>query len=629
MVSEKGITHLSNLIEFRAHFLSNTTGQERAVDKVSRNSSRTDGAQTKSENAKPHHGTNLQKAGGNVSLRAHKSRREVNKDCQPVFHVSGTNGSDLIVSFCENRGWKRISDNNRCDYILKWCETTVSANFQYFQEGKQLLNQIPNNKLLTTKAGLCSVLKNYQQAMSKFGSILHPRILKTEDFYPETFRMDVRSERLAFFEIMGDGSIWISKPAGSNLGRGIFLLKCQEDLLDFRKRVESVEQNFHCKRSYNSLPFNRIVQRYVHKPLLLEGRKFDVRAYFLIACTSPNMVFFCHGYVKLSCDKYDPFSDDLTCHLTNQSIQKKHPNYSDMKEDTVWSMEDLNKYINEKYMEATCLPKDWVFTVFAKRMQQIMKQCFSAVKGKLECKLGYFNLLGCDFIIDNNFKVWLLEVNANPSLQRHCTVLSTVIPRVVYEALDLVVEIFEKCSKGLNVLPLQSLKVFVLLYNGCHQEKFTRSIPKGTGRGTSLAALKQSLNSVNKPMRKMDSSLDSAMFPAKLLHSTVPLVSSNKLPAIQLAPSLCTASRHHHTEGYSLIQEQLKASRDYESFSTMQCTRKLSLFHGKGSLINSQQYPRLHDSRPFHLPNFNKMAAKPTEMKENPKEKQMESDDTA
>lgn len=42
-----------------------------------------------------------------------------------------------------------------------------------------------------------------------------------------------------------------------------------------------------------------------------------------------------------------------------------------------------------------------------KRMQQIMAHCFQAVKSKLQCKLGYFDLIGCDFLIDENFKVLL------------------------------------------------------------------------------------------------------------------------------------------------------------------------------------------------------------------------------
>jgi len=38
-------------------------------------------------------------------------------------------------------------------------------------------------------------------------------------------------------------------------------------------------------------------------------------------------------------------------------------------------------------------------------MQTVIKQCFQAVKAKLDCKLGYFDLIGCDFMIDEDFKV--------------------------------------------------------------------------------------------------------------------------------------------------------------------------------------------------------------------------------
>lgn len=39
-------------------------------------------------------------------------------------------------------------------------------------------------------------------------------------------------------------------------------------------------------------------------------------------------------------------------------------------------------------------------------MQQIMTQCFLAVKSKLDRRLGLFDLLGCDFMVDEDFKVW-------------------------------------------------------------------------------------------------------------------------------------------------------------------------------------------------------------------------------
>lgn len=58
--------------------------------------------------------------------------------------------------------------------------------------------------------------------------------------------------------------------------------------------------------------------RYIQNPLLLDGKKFDVRSYLLIACAMPYMVFFGHGYARLTLSLYDPHSSDLSGHLTNQ-----------------------------------------------------------------------------------------------------------------------------------------------------------------------------------------------------------------------------------------------------------------------------------------------------------------------
>lgn len=289
-----------------------------------------------------------------------------------------------------------------------------------------------------------------------------------EDFFPVTYRMDVKVERDAFFNGVCDdkSSMWICKPTGLNQGRGIFLMRTPEDTATFRERLQNKTEPQSNRKSPFTLPQARIVQEYIQNPLLLMGRKFDVRSYFLIACTSPYMVFFRHGYVRLTCNLYDPKSDNITAHLTNQYMQKKNPLYSLLKEETVWSMERFNDYINEIYMAPKGLPKDWALGPFAKRMQQIIMQCFQAVKGKLDCKLGYFDLIGCDFLIDENFKVWLLEMNCNPALHTNCEVLKEVIPSTVTETLDLAFEIFNKCCCGSKLLPLNSQRDFVLLHDG-------------------------------------------------------------------------------------------------------------------------------------------------------------------
>ncbi|XP_024903611.1 inactive polyglycylase TTLL10 [Pteropus alecto] len=438
--------------------------------------------------------------------------------CGPFFYIGGSNGASIISSYCKSKGWQRIQDSRREDYRLKWCEIRCRDSYHSFREGEQLLFQLPNNKLLTTKIGLLSALREHSRATgtgnkaalcapashqatcpsarllpSEMRASSHPpitqppvcleapthlhsthscvdtearpcvplasrsgrdaapalegltgtspgglgpqRTLKMEDFFPETYRLDMRDEREAFFTLFDETQMWICKPTACNQGKGIFLLRSQEEVAALQAKTQSAESDLTCRKTAFRVPQARVVQRYIQNPLLLDGRKFDVRAYLLIACAVPHMVFFRHGYARLTLGLYDPHSRDLSGHLTNQFMQKKSPLYMLLKEDTVWSMDHLNRYINDKFRKTKGLPRDWVFTAFTTRMQQIMAHCFLAVKSKLECKLGYFDLIGCDFLIDENFKVWLLEMNSNPALHTNCEVLKEVIPAVVMETL--------------------------------------------------------------------------------------------------------------------------------------------------------------------------------------------------
>ncbi|XP_054577346.1 inactive polyglycylase TTLL10 isoform X3 [Eptesicus fuscus] len=448
----------------------------------------------------------------------------------PFFYIGGTNGVAIISSYCKSKGWQRIQDGRREDYKLKWCEVKCRDSYLSFREGSwrggaRGLEQawergcplrpgargglgsrgpaaVPRvlPRALSCQASSCctsSPTTNCSPPRSGFstpsgstpgssaGSAGHRRARRPNlegtphalwrsshgpaqdaSSHRETYRLDIRDERETFFGLFDETQTWICKPTASNQGKGIFLLRSQPDLATLQAKVQSLEDDPVYRRMPFRTPQARVVQRYIENPLLLDGKKFDVRSYLLIACAMPYMVFFGHGYARLTLRLYDPHSQDLSGHLTNQFMQKKSPLYMLLKEDTVWSMEQLNRYINDKFSKTRGLPRDWVFTTFTKQMQQIMAHCFLAVKSKLECKLGYFDLIGCDFLIDDNFKVWLLEMNSNPALHTNCEVLKEVIPRVVMETLDLALETFQKSLCSQRMLPLLSQRRFVLLHNG-------------------------------------------------------------------------------------------------------------------------------------------------------------------
>ena len=68
-------------------------------------------------------------------------------------------------------------------------------------------------------------------------------------------------------------------------------------------------------------------------------------------------------------------------------------------------------------------------------MHQIMLNVVHSVRHKLKRKIGYFGLYGYDFMIDENMKTWLIEINVNPAITCNTDVLIAAIPPAVDEGI--------------------------------------------------------------------------------------------------------------------------------------------------------------------------------------------------
>ena len=51
-----------------------------------------------------------------------------------------------------------------------------------------------------------------------------------------------------------------------------------------------------------------------------------------------------------------------------------------------------------------------------------------------------FELFGYDFIIDEDFNTWMIEVNTNPCLEESSSILKMLLPRMVEDMLRLTVD---------------------------------------------------------------------------------------------------------------------------------------------------------------------------------------------
>ena len=60
-----------------------------------------------------------------------------------------------------------------------------------------------------------------------------------------------------------EGPMWICKPSGLNQGKGIFLLKSQEDVASFRLKLQHTEDSQAHRKLLQRPPQARIVQQWV------------------------------------------------------------------------------------------------------------------------------------------------------------------------------------------------------------------------------------------------------------------------------------------------------------------------------------------------------------------------------
>eukprot|EP00052_Salpingoeca_macrocollata_P020021 m.167611 g.167611 ORF g.167611 m.167611 type:complete len:372 (+) comp21131_c0_seq6:1021-2136(+) len=349
-----------------------------------------------------------------------------------VFVIGGHNNREIVAAPLLAKGWTEITDLQTPEFTLKWVEIRRDINFDTFREGKQLINRNPHISCLAVKSKLVESLRALARTLERKGEKLD-----LHSFLPATYLLSDARERAEFFKAAEQAKrMWICKPIGANQGKGIFLVT---DVAEFKKEY------FGGKLGHGE----RLVQLYLEKPLLLNRRKFDIRVYMLIASAAPFVVYYHDGYLRLSCEEYS-LSDptNLAAHLTNQYVQKKHPGFHEMKEDTVRSFDAFNAYVNDVVLpEKPDLGKDWVLTKLKSRMKEIMGHCFRSARGVLAHRVGLFDLLGFDFMVDEDMNVWLIEVNVNPALFTTSAVLKTLLPPMVEETLDIVLEINDKVRR--------------------------------------------------------------------------------------------------------------------------------------------------------------------------------------
>ncbi|XP_028676025.1 tubulin--tyrosine ligase [Erpetoichthys calabaricus] len=195
-----------------------------------------------------------------------------------------------------------------------------------------------------------------------------------------------------------EGTVWIAKSSAGAKGAGIVISSDANELLEFIDNQGQVH----------------VIQKYLERPLLLEPghRKFDIRSWVLVD-QQYSIYLYKEGVLRTSSEPYNSSDfNDKTSHLTNHCIQKEHSrNFGKYEEGNEIFFDEFAQYLQcscNTSLESSILPQ----------IKQIVRSCLMCIEPAISTKLlSYqsFQLFGFDFMVDEDLKVWLIEINGAPA----------------------------------------------------------------------------------------------------------------------------------------------------------------------------------------------------------------------
>ena len=155
-----------------------------------------------------------------------------------------------------------------------------------------------------------------------------------------------------------------------------------------------------------------VISRYISNPLLIGGKKFDLRIYVLVTSFRPLKAYmYKMGFCRFCTVRYNQSTselDNLFVHLTNVSIQKNADDYNSQ-HGGKWTLESLKLYLT------STRGKDVTEKLFDD-INWLIVHSLKSVCWIMNSDRHCFEIYGFDVIIDDKLKPWLIEVNASPSL---------------------------------------------------------------------------------------------------------------------------------------------------------------------------------------------------------------------
>ena len=407
------------------------------------------------------------------------------------------NNSKLIEKVMKYRSdvWEKVPISNYkfCDFI--WAPLISQIDFKSNQYIYQFVNHIQFNEEISNKMRLyANLLKHCEKKKIDVYKIFPFTICLTLTHH--SFDEQLENFKLLFKEInkytpksdiifaslfnallnrtigcsqtinipktFNSGkNMWIIKPVNLNRGRCIKVLN---DLDMILKEMKSIQMNKKIQLSEGNNTYNNsgkddnnnsirceniLIQKYLEKPLLYQGRKFDIRIWVMFMTNRENEVYiFKEGHLKATSLKYNPDSKDLFVHLTNYSVQKHNIFFSKLE---IGNEIPFYEFQNE--LDRKKSGKNFKKDIYPKIVKIIRITGGAAIQGKMNFMnvKNCFEIFGYDFILDENYNPFLLEINTNPGLEISSPLINQLLPRMIDDAFKLTIdEEFSMSSEFIN-----------------------------------------------------------------------------------------------------------------------------------------------------------------------------------
>lgn len=328
-------------------------------------------------------------------------------DTRPVVWVHGKNIESgylrHVLAVFEHLGYRRGTRSDA--WTVLWSHeypfVDLASELTHLKP-HQRVNHFPGSGYITNKVSLST------GSQSKY--------------IPTAFKLPQQKETFLAHSHMNPSKLWVQK---GNHHRGIQV-----------KRITELSLN----------QDGTFVQEFITKPLLVDGKKFDIGVYTVMTALNPLRVYTYNGDVllrfcsKLYTDPVHPLEldsyvvgDNYTPIWQMPSLQTFYVNGSlSMKE----SLDAFLRKMGQNPKKIWTQIEEAIASVYLEKEQDMIR---SAAKYQVEGGTHFFELVRFDFVVDEDLNVFLMEANMSPNLSSaHFPQNRVLYEQVVLNSLSLI-----------------------------------------------------------------------------------------------------------------------------------------------------------------------------------------------